>query len=334
MNFKRYLIVLCFLVALFASLFAEQVVILGSGPAGLTAAIYTARAGLSPLVVEGEASAMIVSASRIENFPGFPQGIDGYDLQQNMREQAISFGANFESGDVIKVDLSQRPFVLQCESGKTLLAETLILAVGASAIRLGIDSEKKLTGKGVSICTVCDAFIYKGKEVVVVGSGSLALEEALALANYASKVTVIPQGNFLNAPKTLQDKVVANPRIQFLWNYIVEEICDVNSDRVTGVILRDIQSNETKNFPCSGLFVALGFRANTDLLKGQIELNKDGYIITKPFTMNTSVPGVFAAGNVIETPYRQAITAAGSGCMAGVDAYQFLNKNNSKEENP
>lgn len=336
MNFKfKYHFVLFTL--LFNALFGsnqniEQVVILGGGPAGCTAAIYTSRAGLGTLMVEGDHPSHMVLPDIIENYPGFPEGIEGYQLHSNMRAQAERFGTKIQCRNVVEVDLASHPFLIKFSEGEPILAQALIVALGSSVKCLGLESEKALTGRGVSICTVCDAFLFSEKEVVVVGNGNMACEEALVLANYASKVTIIPQGNTVKASQRLRDQVYANNKIQFIWNNRVEEIQDPKKQHVTGVMLEELSSGQKRFFPCDGVFVALGYKPNSDLFQGQLELHHDGCIALKPFSTETSVSGVFAAGNITDSTYRQTVTAAGSGCMAGLDAYHFIQKINSKEQ--
>jgi thioredoxin reductase (NADPH) len=327
---QRVFLFLCFMnisfcCSAFAKEISEQVVILGSGPAGLTAAIYTSRAGLSTLLIEGEEPGGQIGLSyMVDNFPGFPQGINGFDLGQNMREQAIRFGARISHGKITSVDLSQRPFVLHLHDGTTVIAEALIIATGASANWLGIPSEQTFIGKGVSSCAVCDGFVYKGKEVVVVGGGNTAVEDALFLAKYASKVTVVHRRNTLKASKYLQDQAFANKKIHFIWNSVVEDIRDPQKGKVSGVAIRNTVTNDTQQYPCQGIFIAIGHSPNTHLFQGQLELDPSNYIVTQPFSTRTSVEGVFAAGDVADPRYRQAITAAGTGCMAGMDVDHFI----------
>jgi thioredoxin reductase (NADPH) len=310
------------------SLFGEiqqEVVILGSGPAGLTAAIYTSRAGLSTLVLEGdEPGGQIAISMLVENYPGFPEGINGYELGEKMREQARRFGAVIQQGKVVSVNLTQRPFILQLEGEEVVLADTLIIATGASVKWLGLESEKALIGKGVSTCATCDGFLFRGKEVVIVGGGNTALEDALFLTKYASKVTVIHRRDQLRASKYLQDKARSNPKIHFIWNTIVTDILDPQQDKVTGVTLKNSQTQETTHYPCQGVFVAIGHVPNTTIFKEQLHLDESGYVVKNSLTTETNIPGVFVAGDVADTRYRQAITAAGTGCMAGMDAYLFL----------
>lgn len=313
----------------FCTLFGEQepVVIIGSGPAGLTAAIYTARAGLPTVIIEGEeAGGQIALSYLVENFPGFPEGINGYELGNNMREQALRFGTKIESANVSLVDLSKRPFAITFESGKQILASALIIATGATPKQLGLPAEKTLLGKGVCTCAVCDGFFFQGKEVVVVGGGDSALEDALFLTNFATKVTVIHRRDTLKASKYLQDKAFAHPKITFIWDSVVDEIVPGEDGKVAGVALKNIRNNTSCVYPCQGVFIAIGHTPNTTLFEGQIDLDEGGYIVTKHASTTTSVDGVFAAGDVADPHYRQAITASGTGCMAGIDAYHFLSK--------
>lgn len=313
---------------------AEQVLILGSGPAGLTAAIYTARAGLTTLVLEGEEpGGQIALSYAVDNFPGFPEGINGYELGVNMREQAKRFGATIQQGTVIEVDLSQRPFTVTLKGGQVITAESLIVASGASAKWLNIPSERALIGKGVSSCAICDGAFYKNKEVIVVGGGDTAIEDALFLANYASKITVIHRRDMLKASKHLQDRAFANPKIRFVWDSEVQEIAsDPTQTEVTGVVVKQVHTGEKQFFPCDGVFVAIGHTPNSEIFRGQIALNDAGYIHTKPSCTDTDVAGVFAAGDVADPRYRQAVTAAGSGCMAGMDAYEFIQQQSNNRE--
>lgn len=334
MNYKYYFVLFTLL---FNALYGsdqdiEQVLILGSGPAGCTAAIYASRAGLTTLMIEGDRPSHMVLPDIIENYPGFPEGVEGYQLHSNMRSQAERFGTKIQSRNVVEVNLASRPFLIKFNEGEPVLAQALIIALGCSVKSLGLESEKALTGHGVSVCTICDAFLFLEKEVVVIGNGNMAFEEALVLANYASKVTIIPQGNTIKASKCLRDQVYANNKIQFIWNNRVEDIQDPKKQRVTGVVLQEQSSGQKRFHPCDGVFVALGYKPNSDLFQGQLELTHDGFIALKPFSTETSVSGVFAAGNITDSNYRQTITAAGSGCMAGIDAYHFIQKINSEEQ--
>lgn len=315
---------------LVSSLFGlEQVVIIGGGPAGYTAAIYAARAGLSPLLIEGEEpGGQIALSYTVDNFPGFPNGVNGYELGTMMREQAVRFGARIQENTAVTVDLSQRPFLISLSDDKAITTETLIIATGASAKWLGLESERALIGKGVSSCAVCDGVLYAGKETVVVGGGDTALEDALFLANYATKVTIIHRRDALRASKYLQERAFANPKIHFVWNSEVVEIDDPLQGKVTGVTIRNALTGEKQRIACQGVFVAIGHEPNTSLFKGKVMMRPNGYIVTDTTTTQTNIPGVFAAGDVADSHYRQAITAAGTGSMAAMDAYHFLQQQN------
>ncbi len=301
----------------------RQVIIIGSGPAGLTAALYAARANLTPLVIEGfEAGGQLMLTTMVENWPGFRDGIMGPDLMAELRAQAQRFGAEIIQGDVTSVDLSKRPFTLKV-SDKTFTAQALIIATGASAKWLELGVDKKLSGRGVSTCATCDGFFFKGRPVAVVGGGDTALEEAIYLSKLATHVTVIHRRDTLRASKVMQDKAMATPNISFVWNTEVVDIKDPAKGEVTALVLKNNQTGETSDMAVDGVFIAIGHTPNTALFKGQVALEDNGYIRTERGS-RTSIPGVFAAGDVQDHIYRQAVTAAGSGCMAAIDAERFL----------
>ncbi|MEI8016190.1 MAG: thioredoxin-disulfide reductase [Nitrospira sp.] len=300
----------------------RNVIIIGSGPAGLTAAVYAARANLSPLLIEGwQSGGQLTTTTEVENYPGFAKGIMGPELMKEMRSQAERFGTEFLTGDVTTVDLKQRPLSITVDTEQTIHAKTVIIATGASAIQIGVKNEARLTGHGVSTCATCDGFFFKGKELIVVGGGDSAMEEATFLTKFASKVSIVHRRDKLRASKIMQDRAVKNEKITFIWNSAVEYI--LGNDVVTGAHLRNLVTGKTTDLPCAGVFVAIGHQPNTGLFAGQIEMDAKGYIRTEKGTA-TSVPGVFAAGDVQDSVYRQAVTAAGSGCMAAIDAERFL----------
>jgi thioredoxin reductase (NADPH) len=301
----------------------QEVIILGTGPAGLTAALYAGRANLHPLVIEGaEAGGQLTLTTLVENYPGFPDGLQGPDLIQVMRQQAERFGARYLKGDATTVDLGRSPATVTVEQ-EVLETKALIIATGASANLLGLESERRLLGHGVSTCATCDGFFFRDQEVAVVGGGDSAMEEAAFLTKFATKVTVIHRRDKLRASKIMQDRAFKNPKIGFLWNRAVEEILDPEQGKVTGIRTRVNGSAKSETLRCDGVFVAIGHSPNTRLFAGQLEMDARGYIATHDGT-KTSVPGVFAAGDVQDHVYRQAITAAGSGCMAAMDAERYL----------
>jgi len=301
-----------------------KVVIMGSGPAGLTAALYTARANLEPLVFEGfEAGGQLTLTTDVENYPGFENGIMGPDLINTMRNQAERFGAKCLLSDIDSVDLSKRPF--RIKSGEIeVQADSFIIASGASARMLGIPSEKDLIGHGVSTCATCDGFFFKDKEIIVVGGGDSAMEEATFLTKFASKVSVIHRRDSLRASKIMQDRAFKNEKVEFIWNSVVEEILGEKGKGVTGVKLKNIETEQITEMKIDGVFIAIGHNPNTKIFNGLLETDENGYIITSEGTSETNIPGVFAAGDVQDTRYKQAVTAAGSGCMAAIDAEKFL----------
>lgn len=301
----------------------RQVIILGSGPAGLTAAVYAARAHLKPLVVEGhEAGGQLTLTTLVENFPGFPDAVMGPDLIKAMRRQAEHFGAEFHKGDATAADLLQRPFRLTID-GQVEECEALIIATGASAKLLGLDSERKLMGHGVSTCATCDGFFFQDQEVIVVGGGDSALEEAIFLTKFATRVILVHRRDSLRASKFMQEKARKNPKIEFVWDSTLDHILDIQQQKVTAARIKNLKTGAVTERPVDGIFIAIGHTPNTQLFRGVLEMNEVGYLKTHDGT-KTSIPGVFAAGDVQDHVYRQAITAAGSGCMAAIDAERFL----------
>jgi len=308
----------------------RNVIVIGSGPAGHTAAIYASRANLKPLMFEGLVrggipGGQLMITNDVENYPGFPEKITGPDLMKAFREQSVAQGVEIVTDDVNEVDLSRRPFSVRVgEDRAEHKARTLIIATGAQAKWLGLQSEHALQGKGVSACAVCDGAFFRNQDVIVVGGGDTAMEEATYLSGLCSSVTLVHRREAFRASKTMQERVFKNPKIRVLYNAIVDEVLDVSRGEVTGARVRNVKTNEAMVVPCTGFFVAIGHTPNTDLFKGQLELHDNGYIKTKPGSSYTSVPGVFACGDVQDFTYRQAVTAAGSGCMAALDAERWM----------
>jgi len=302
----------------------EKVLIIGSGPAGLTAAIYAARADLSPLMIEGmERGGQLMITTDVENYPGFPDGVMGPDLMEQMRKQAERFGTRIISSDVTSVDFSQRPFTVSVGQD-TYSAESVVISTGASARWLGVEGEERLRGFGVSACATCDGFFFKEKELLVIGGGDTALEEALFLTKFASKVTVVHRRDEFRASPIMADRVLDHPKIDVLWNSVVDEI--LGDTLVSGAKIRNVETDEVTDFTADGVFVAIGHTPNTKVFADQLKLDEAGYLLTEPGTTFTSVEGVFAAGDVTDKIYRQAVTAAGMGCQAALDSQRWLHE--------
>ena len=306
----------------------HQVVIIGSGPAGLTAAIYTARANLSPLVIEGEPSStsdqpggQLMLTTEVENFPGFPEGIMGPELMMRCREQAARFGAEFLTAKATAVDFSERPFKVWVRDDLHT-ADAIIVSTGAQSLMLGLEAESRLLGHGLSTCATCDGFFFRGQEIAVVGGGDSAIEEASFLTKFASKVHLLVRRDELRASKIMQERAHANEKIEIMWNTVVDDL--VGTDKLEGAVIRNTQTGATSTLPVTGLFVAIGHRPNTDLFKGVLDMEDNGYLITQAGSSYTNIDGVFACGDVQDHTYRQAITAAGSGCMAAIDCERWL----------
>jgi thioredoxin reductase (NADPH) len=303
-----------------------KLVIIGSGPAGCTAAIYAARAMLEPVMIRGvQAGGQLTITTDVENYPGFAETIQGPWLMEQMEKQAEHVGTRLVADHVMKLDLKQRPFRIECDSGEIYLAETIVLATGAQARWLDLPSEQKFKGFGVSACATCDGFFYRGREVFVIGGGNTAVEEALFLTNFASKVTVVHRRDHFRAEKILQDRLFKNPKIEVIWDSVLHDVTgDENPLKVRGVVLKNIKTGAISEKRADGVFIAIGHSPATELVQGQLEMKPSGYVKVAPFSTATSVPGVFAAGDVTDDIYRQAVTAAGMGCMAALEAERFL----------
>jgi thioredoxin reductase (NADPH) len=302
----------------------RKIIIIGSGPAGYTAAIYAARANLAPLMFTGlRYGGQLMLTTLVENYPGFVEGIQGPELMETMQKQAAHFGTEMSSEDVTAVDFSKRPFVVKTDTN-TFESHTVVIATGASSKLLGLPAEAKLMGRGVSTCATCDGFFFKDQNIMVVGGGDSALEEALYLSRLGRRVDVVHRRDTLRASKIMQERALKNPKIEFVWNTVVDDILDVDRGKVTAVRLRNVKTDAREERPVDGLFVAIGHQPNTELFRGQVELLPNDYIKVKPGTTQTSVPGVFAAGDVQDFTYRQAVTAAGTGCMAALEAERYL----------
>jgi thioredoxin reductase (NADPH) len=306
----------------------EKVIVLGTGAAGLTAALYAARADLSPLVIDGlEPGGQLTTTTDVENYPGFPDGVMGPDLMDRMRKQAERFQSRFKAGTVKTVEFKKTPLSVTLEDGETIETRTVIICTGATAKYLGLESEQKLLGHGVTACATCDGAFYRGVPVVVVGGGDTAMEEALFLTRFASKVYIVHRRDQLRASKIMADRALANEKIEVVWDTVIEEVLDVSKGEVTGVVLKNVKSNEPSTLEVKGYFSAIGHKPNTDPFVGQLEMDEVGYLVTDH--TRTSVPGVFAAGDVQDPVYRQAVTAAGTGCMAALEAERYLEKEDS-----
>jgi thioredoxin reductase (NADPH) len=303
----------------------HRVVILGSGPAGLTAAVYAARANLKPVVVSGnEPGGQLTITTEVENYPGYPEGVQGPEMMQDFQRQAERFGTQFKTGNVGRVDLSRRPFALVLENGEALTCDALIVATGASAQWLGLESETRYRNKGVSACATCDGFFFRGKPLAVVGGGDTAMEEALFLTNFATKVTVIHRRDELRASKVMQERAFKNPKIEFVWDSAVDEVLGADDKGVTGLRLRNLKTGAVSELAVDGMFVAIGHTPNTQVFQGALEMDDLGYLQVTPGRTYASVEGVFVCGDAADKVYRQAVTAAGTGCMAAIDAERWL----------
>ncbi len=309
----------------------QQVIIIGSGPAGLTAAIYTARANLSPLVIEGEPSStsdqpggQLMLTTEVENFPGFPEGIMGPELMMRCREQAARFGAQFLTAKATAIDFSARPFKVWVRDDLHT-ADSIIVSTGAQSLMLGLEAETRLLGHGLSTCATCDGFFFRGHEIAVVGGGDSAVEEATFLTKFASRVIMLVRRDELRASKIMQERAAENPKIELRWNTVVDDL--LGSEKLEGAVVRNVITGDVETLPVTGLFVAIGHRPNTDLFQGVLDMEDNGYLVTRPGSSYTNIDGVFACGDVQDHTYRQAITAAGSGCMAAIDSERWLESN-------
>jgi thioredoxin reductase (NADPH) len=301
----------------------SNVVVLGTGPAGLTAALYLSRAFLKPIVFEGlQPGGQLTTTTEVDNFPGFPEGVMGPELMERMRAQCERFGAELRFDRVLQADLSSRPFKLETENGEVVEADALVIATGASAKYLGLPNEQRLLGHGVSACATCDGFFFQNQHIAVVGGGDTAMEEATFLTKFASKVTLIHRRDSFRASKSMQQRLLSNPKVEVLWNTVVDDV--LGDKKVSGIVIRNLISGETSTLPVTGLFMGIGHEPNTQPFKGQLDMDANGYLLTTPGTSRTNIPGVFAAGDVQDSTYRQAITAAGSGCMAAIDCERWL----------
>lgn len=304
----------------------HSVAIIGSGPAGLTAAIYAGRANLNPVVIDGmQPGGQLMITTEVENYPGFPDGIDGPAMMELFRKQAARFGTSYIEDEAVSLDVSRRPFKINLGGGGLVLAQAVIVASGASAQWLGLESEQRLQGKGVSACATCDGFFFRGKVVAVVGGGDTAMEEASYLTRHASKVILIHRRDEFRASKIMQDRVLQNPKIEVMWNSVIEEVLDDGTGAcVTGLRVKNVKSGEISRVDCEGFFVAIGHKPNTAIVSDVLKVDSTGYLLHKPDSSETDIPGVFVAGDVHDNHYRQAVTAAGAGCKAAIDAERWL----------